>query len=175
MWLRPEKSAGESEAGVSHGVREGTMGRQHRALTLSCFSHVWVFAILWAIAHQTPLSMGFSRQVYCRAHLLRIFPTQGSNLYLYIFCTGRRALYHLLCLLSYWRFTVIFGYVDECFKNQIWKVFSYYFFKYFFLCVSLCLSPFFFLLFFRLDNLSLSVFKFAGSSFCLFRFIFEPI
>ena len=28
----------------------------------SCFSHVWLFVTLWTIAHQTPLSMGFSRQ-----------------------------------------------------------------------------------------------------------------
>ena len=29
---------------------------------LSCFSHVWLFVTLWAIAHQAPLSMGFSRE-----------------------------------------------------------------------------------------------------------------
>ena len=28
------------------------------------FSHAWIFAILWIIAHQAPLSMGFSRQEY---------------------------------------------------------------------------------------------------------------
>jgi len=27
-------------------------------------SHVRLFAILWAVAHQVPLSMGFSRQKY---------------------------------------------------------------------------------------------------------------
>ena len=31
---------------------------------LCCFSHVWLFATLWTIAHQAPLSMGFSRQEY---------------------------------------------------------------------------------------------------------------
>ena len=31
---------------------------------LSHFSHVQLFAILWTIAHQAPLSMGFSRQEY---------------------------------------------------------------------------------------------------------------
>ena len=31
---------------------------------LSCFGHVWLFATLWTVAHQTPLSMGFSRQEY---------------------------------------------------------------------------------------------------------------
>ena len=31
---------------------------------LSCFSHVWLFAILWTVAHKAPLSMGFSRQEY---------------------------------------------------------------------------------------------------------------
>ena len=31
---------------------------------LSCFSRVWFFAALWTIAHQAPLSKGFSRQEY---------------------------------------------------------------------------------------------------------------
>ena len=31
---------------------------------LSCFSSVWLFAILWTVAHQPPLSIGFSRQEY---------------------------------------------------------------------------------------------------------------
>ena len=52
---------------------------------LSCFSCVWLCATLWTIAHQAPLSMGFSRQEYwsmltCPPLLHRIFPTQGSNL-----------------------------------------------------------------------------------------------
>ena len=32
------------------------------AYMLSHFSHVWLFATLWIIAHQAPLSMGFSQQ-----------------------------------------------------------------------------------------------------------------
>ena len=28
------------------------------------FSHVWLFALLWTVTHQAPLSMGFSRQEY---------------------------------------------------------------------------------------------------------------
>ena len=31
---------------------------------LSCFSHVLLFATLWTVALQGPLSMGFSRQEY---------------------------------------------------------------------------------------------------------------
>ena len=31
---------------------------------LSCFSHVWLFAFLWTVAHQAPLSIEFSRQEY---------------------------------------------------------------------------------------------------------------
>ena len=34
---------------------------------LSCFSHVWLFATLWTVARQAPLSMGFSRQEYWSA------------------------------------------------------------------------------------------------------------
>jgi len=33
-------------------------------LVLSCFSRVQLFAILWSIVCQAPLSMGFSRQEY---------------------------------------------------------------------------------------------------------------
>ena len=55
------------------------------------FSCVWFFATLWTVAHQAPLSMGFSRQEYwsgCHSLLQGIFLTQGSNL-------------HLLCLLHW--------------------------------------------------------------------------
>ena len=34
----------------------------HMLLLLSHFSHVRLFATLWTIAHEAPLSMGFSRQ-----------------------------------------------------------------------------------------------------------------
>ena len=30
----------------------------------SCFSRVWLFATLWTVAHQAPLSMAFSKQEY---------------------------------------------------------------------------------------------------------------
>ena len=33
-----------------------------RVCTLSHFSHVWLFAALWTVAYEAPLSMGFSRQ-----------------------------------------------------------------------------------------------------------------
>ena len=34
------------------------------ACMLSCFSRIWLFATLWTVACQAPLSMGFSRQEY---------------------------------------------------------------------------------------------------------------
>ena len=34
------------------------------ACMLSCFCLVWIFATLWTVAHQAPLSIGFSRQEY---------------------------------------------------------------------------------------------------------------
>ena len=34
------------------------------ACMLTCFSCVWLSATLWSVAHQAPLSMGFSRQEY---------------------------------------------------------------------------------------------------------------
>ena len=49
---------------------------------LSRFSRVQLFATLWSVACQDPLSMGFSRQEYwsgllCFLH--GIFPAQGLN------------------------------------------------------------------------------------------------
>ena len=55
---------------------------QYHACLLSCFSLIWLFATLWTIACQAPLSMGFSRQEYWSAlHFLLqwIFLTLGSN------------------------------------------------------------------------------------------------
>ena len=49
---------------------------------LSRFSHAQLYATLWSVAHQTPLSMGFSKQEYwsgLHALLQGIFLTQGSN------------------------------------------------------------------------------------------------
>ena len=50
------------------------------ACVLSCFS-VQLFATLWPVSRQTPVSMGFSRQKYWSGYFLLqgIFPTQGSN------------------------------------------------------------------------------------------------
>ena len=52
------------------------------ACVINCFGHVWLFAALWTVALQTPLSMGFSRQEYwkgCHALLQEIFLTQELN------------------------------------------------------------------------------------------------
>ena len=49
---------------------------------LSHCNHVRLFAILWTVACQAPLSMGFSSKntsVGCHFLLQGIFPTQGSN------------------------------------------------------------------------------------------------
>ena len=49
---------------------------------LSHFSHARLFAVLWTIAHQAPLSMdspGKNTGVGCHAVLHGIFLTQGSN------------------------------------------------------------------------------------------------
>ena len=70
------------------------------ACLLSCFTCVRLFATLWTVARQAPLSMGFSRQdtrVGCHFLLQGIFPTQGLNLcpcVSYVSCIGRRVIYH---------------------------------------------------------------------------------
>ena len=51
---------------------------------LSRFSCVWLFATLWTVAHQTPLSIGFSRQEYWSGfpnlHLLCLLHWQAGSL-----------------------------------------------------------------------------------------------
>ena len=51
---------------------------------LSHISRVPLFATIWTVACQAPLSVGFSRQegVGCHALLQGIFLTEGSNLHL---------------------------------------------------------------------------------------------
>ena len=49
---------------------------------MKLLSYVRLFVKPWTVAHQTPLSMGFSKQdtgVGCHFLLQRIFPTQGLN------------------------------------------------------------------------------------------------
>ena len=40
------------------------MGRMEERVKVKSLSRVRLFAILWTVAHQTPQSMGFSRQEY---------------------------------------------------------------------------------------------------------------
>ena len=61
------------------------------AYMLSYFGHARLFETPWTVAHQDPLSIGFSRQKYwrgCHSLFQGIFPTRGSNL-------------NLLCLLHW--------------------------------------------------------------------------
>ena len=44
----------------------------------SSLSHAWLFATLWTVAHQAPLSMGFPRQKYW-SRLLFFFPRDLAN------------------------------------------------------------------------------------------------
>ena len=59
---------------------------QHLPCLLSRFSHVWLFATPWTVAHQASVPMGFSRHKFGSGlpFLFHgIFPTQGSNLCLF--------------------------------------------------------------------------------------------
>ena len=72
---------------------------------LSRFSRVGLSVTLRTVAHQAPLSMGFSRQEYWNGLScppLGIFPTQGSNPCLLCLLQCRRILYPLSHLGSPW-------------------------------------------------------------------------
>ena len=58
------------------------MQKTMHACVLSHFSRVRLFATLWTVASQAPLSVGFSRHEYWKELSCPppgIFPTQGSN------------------------------------------------------------------------------------------------
>ena len=64
---------------------------------LSRFSCILLFTMLWNIAHQSPLSIGFAKQEYwsgLNAFLQGIFLIQGSNPFPGVSCIGRWFLYH---------------------------------------------------------------------------------
>ena len=49
---------------VPIGINRWKVCKEGVCVMLSCFSHVRLFATLRTVAHQAPLSMGFSRQEY---------------------------------------------------------------------------------------------------------------
>ena len=52
----------EEEAGLSTVL--SSLATSSYMLCVCMFSHVWLFVTLWTVAHQSPLSMEFSRQEY---------------------------------------------------------------------------------------------------------------
>ena len=74
MWICPGFPAGgvvknpPASAGDTRDVGSipgsGRRSSKWRAYVLSYFSHIQLFATLWTVTHQAPLSMGFSRQEY---------------------------------------------------------------------------------------------------------------
>ena len=69
---------------------------------LNSFSSVWLFATPWTVAHQSPLSMGFSKHtlfskntgVVSMPSPRRSSRSRVESMSLNIFCIGRRVLYH---------------------------------------------------------------------------------
>ena len=64
---------------------------------LTPFNCVWLFVMLWTVAHQAPLpwdSPGKNTGVNCHLRLQGIFPTQDRTYVSYIFCIARWVLYH---------------------------------------------------------------------------------
>ena len=49
---------------ASNGFRDQIKPQLQQLCCAKSLSHVWLFEIPWTVAHQAPLSMGFSRQEY---------------------------------------------------------------------------------------------------------------
>ena len=73
------------------------LGPEGLADTLSCFCRVQLFATLWTVASQAPLSMGFSRQEYYSELPCPPpgdLPHSGVEPVSHVSCTGKWILYH---------------------------------------------------------------------------------
>ena len=91
LWLDADASAEGSSLSFCSSPPRRLIPRVAELCVLSCFSHVQLFANLWTVALQAPLSKGFSRREEWSGWLCPppgIFPTQGS-------------IPHLLCLLHW--------------------------------------------------------------------------
>ena len=64
----------------------------------SHFGYIQLFATLWTLACQAPLSMEFFRQEFWSGLAMSssrgIFPNEGLNCISYVSCIGRWVLYH---------------------------------------------------------------------------------
>ena len=80
---------------------------------LALFSHVWFFVTPWTVAHQGPLSMGFSRQEYwsglpCRPPGGSSQPRDGTHV-CYICCTGKHVFFFFTTSATKWNKPVTKG------------------------------------------------------------------
>ena len=81
-----------------HELMNFTSNQKKHERGLSCFSHVWIFATLWTIAFQVPLSTGFSRQEYWSElpfPSLGVLPDPGIKLISALFLAYSLPLSHL--------------------------------------------------------------------------------
>ena len=92
LYLTP-KSKGNKTKGQQVGLHQTK--RLLCCTMLSHFSRVWLFATLWTVAFQSPLSQGFSGQesLGCHTFLQGIFLTQRLNPHLLQLLCCRRILH----------------------------------------------------------------------------------
>ena len=84
-------------------------------VVLSCFSHVQLFAALWTVAYQAPLSMRFSRQEYWNGlpfPFQGIFLSQGLN-------PSLLSLLHCARVLCHWATR------EALYGEEVWRLLSF--------------------------------------------------
>ena len=102
-----------------HGRRHPCTQSTYLRLLLSRFSPIWLFATLWTVAHQVPLSvdsLGKNTGVGCHALLQGIILTQESNHNLLHLLHCRQILYPLIHLESpHW---LLFTYENKLMQRK---------------------------------------------------------
>ena len=97
LWRKEEFFLKKRSLGCDN-VQTALLAVRLRACVLNRFSRVWLFATLWAVAHQAPLPMGFSRQEWILECIAipssRSSRPRDRTRISYISCIGRQALDH---------------------------------------------------------------------------------
>ena len=88
---------------------------EHPTCMLSCFNCVWLFVTPWTVAHQAPLSWGFSSQGYWSGLQFLVWNISGgTELY------GRFLFFFLLSFKSYFQRTSSVQFSGSVMSDSLW-------------------------------------------------------
>ena len=88
---------------------------EHPTCMLSCFNCVWLFVTPWTVAHQAPLSWGFSSQGYWSGLQFLVWNISGGTE-----ISGRFLFFFLLSFKSYFQRTSSVQFSGSVMSDSLW-------------------------------------------------------